>query len=265
MDAAGNVLQSYERSESEDEDEEEEGAGRGGFGFFGGGGSQRPSIREGVNRFRWNMRTQGWTDFEGRIFWAARNLGPAVIPGDYSVRLTVDGESFEQDFEIRMNPRAVEAGVTMADLQERFRFAEEIRDRVSEANQAVIRIRDIKSQVDDRMEANTNPELQTAGGEVNENLTDVEGEIYQWRSQSNQDPLNFPIKLNNKLAALLNLVEGSEDRPTQQSYDVYQKLSGELDVEIERLQIVIDQDVRRLNDLLRELGMDPIDLERLIT
>jgi hypothetical protein len=159
----------------------------------------------------------------------------------------------------------VASGATRADLIARFEFAQELRDRVTEANEAVIRIRNIKGQVDDRMEASTNDELEAMGTEVNGKLTDVEGEIYQYRSQSNQDPLNFPIKLNNKLAALLNLVEGSENRPTEQSYDVYQKLSGELDVELGRLQIVINQDVQRLNDLLRELGMDPIDLERLIT
>jgi photosystem II stability/assembly factor-like uncharacterized protein len=263
LDEGGNVIQTYAASSGDEEEEEEE--PQGGFGRFGGGGSQAPSLRQGVNRFRWNMRTEGWTDFEGRIFWAAGNLGPAVIPGAYTVRLTVDGTSQEQQFEIKMNPRAVASGATRADLIARFEFAQELRDRVTEANEAVIRIRNIKGQVDDRMEASTNDELEAMGTEVNGKLTDVEGEIYQYRSQSNQDPLNFPIKLNNKLAALLNLVEGSENRPTEQSYDVYQKLSGELDVELGRLQIVINQDVQRLNDLLRELGMDPIDLERLIT
>lgn len=262
LDEAGNVLQSYASASEEDEAEEDEDEG---FGFFGGGGSQTPSTSPGVNRFRWNMRTQGWTDFEGRIFWAARNLGPAVIPGRYTARLTVDGQVQEQDFEILMNPRAVASGVTLADLQERFRFAEEIRDRVSEANEAVIRIRNIKGQIDDRMEATQNGQVEELGSEANTNLTDVEGEIYQYRSQSNQDPLNFPIKLNNKLAALLNVVEGAENRPTEQSYDVYQKLSSELDVELERLELVIQQDVQRLNDLLRELGMDPVDTDRLIT
>ena len=77
--------------------------------------------------------------------------------------------------------------------------------------------------------------------------------------------VNFPIRLNNKLAALLNQVEGSETRPTDQSYDVYEKLSTELDVELQRLTIIIQQDVSRLNDLLRELGLPPINVERLIT
>jgi hypothetical protein len=261
LDAAGNVIGSYE---SPDEDEEPA-EGGGGNPFFGGGGSSTPSKMKGSNRFRWNMRTEGWTDFEGRIFWAAGNMGPAVLPGRYQVRLTVDGASQARDFEINMNPRAVAEGVTVADLSARFELAQQIRDRVTEANEAVLHMRAIKGEVDDRLEQSDNGELQSMGQTVNTRLTGVESEIYQIRNRSGQDPLNFPIKLNNKLAALLNLVEGAEDRPTQQSYAVFETLSGELDQELEQMNLIIRQDLARLNELLRELGLDPIDAERLIT
>ncbi|MDT8341147.1 MAG: hypothetical protein RQ751_06515 [Longimicrobiales bacterium] len=265
LDARGNVVGSYAAEGGDEAEEEAQPQGGGGGGFGGPGASRRPSLRAGVNRFRWDMRTEGWTDFDGRIFWAARPVGPALLPGSYTARLTVDGVSMDQGFQIRMNPRALAAGVTLADLEERFRFATQLRDRVSQANETVVRIRGIKGQVDDRLEENADAELHEVGGEVNAKLTDVEGEIYQWRSQSNQDPLNFPIKINNKLAALLNQVEGSEHRPTDQSYEVYEKLSTELDAEIGRLTVILQQDLRRLNDLLRELGMAPINLERVIT
>ena len=188
-----------------------------------------------------------------------------MLPGRYQVRLTVDGESMTQDFEIKMNPRAIADGITMADLQERFDFSIQIRDRVTDANEAVLPIRSIKDQIGDRLDENDNAELQSLGGTVNERLGGVEGEIYQVQNQSNQDPLNFPIKLNNKIAALQNLVEGAETRPTDQSYEVYQTLSTQLDTELEQMQLVIQQDLARLNELLRELGLEPIDAEQLIT
>ncbi len=100
---------------------------------------------------------------------------------------------------------------------------------------------------------------------MNERLSEVEGEIYQVRNRSNQDPLNYPIKLNNKIAALQNLVEGAETRPTDQSYRVFETLSTRLEEELEQMNLVIQQDLARLNELLRELGLDPIDAERLIT
>jgi photosystem II stability/assembly factor-like uncharacterized protein len=261
MDSSGDVLASFESpDEEEDEEEEDEFAA-----FFGGGGSQTPANTAGSNRFRWNQRLAGWTDFEGRIFWAASNQGPSVLPGRYQVRLTVDGESMTQEFEIKMNPRAVAGGVTMAELQERFDFAIQIRDRVSEANEAVLRIRSIEEQIQDRLEQSDNAELQSLASTAGERMNEVEGEIYQVQNQSNQDPLNYPIKLNNKIAALQNAVEGAESRPTDQSYQVFETLSGQLDTELQQMDLIIQQDIARLNELLRELGLDPIDTERLIT
>jgi hypothetical protein len=164
-----------------------------------------------------------------------------------------------------MNPRAAAQGVTMADLQARFDLATRIRDRVTEANEAVIRMRAVKEAVDDRLGRSDNGELQSMGATVKDRLTGVESEIYQIKNRSNQDPLNYPIMLNNKIAALLNLVEGSESRPTDQSYTVFDTLSGELGTELEQMNLIFVQDVARLNELLRELGLDPIDLDRLIT
>lgn len=262
LDMSGAVLASFESAAEEEEDEGEEDPFAA---FFGGGGSQEPGKAAGSNRFRWNQRLEGWTDFEGRIFWAAGNQGPAVLPGRYQVRLTVDGESMTQDFEIKMNPRALADGVTVADLQERFDFAIRIRDRVTDANEAVLRIRSIKQQIDDRLEESDNAQLESLGGTVTSRLGEVEGEIYQVQNQSNQDPLNYPIKLNNKIAALQNLVEGAETRPTDQSYTVFETLSTQLESELEQMNLIIRQDLARLNELLRELGLEPIDAERLIT
>ena len=181
------------------------------------------------------------------------------------MRLTIDGESMTQDFEIKMNPRAVADGVTIADLEDRFEFAIQIRDRVSDANDAVLRMRSIKAQINDRLDGSDNAQLAQMGEAVRDRLSEVEGEVYQVQNRSNQDPLNYPIKLNNKIAALQNLVEGAEARPTEQSYNVFEILSGQLQGELEQMSLVIQQDLARLNELLRELGLEPIDAERLIT
>jgi photosystem II stability/assembly factor-like uncharacterized protein len=260
FDDAGTLMGTFESVE-EGEEEEEEPTG---FAAFFGGGSP-PSVEQGSNTFRWQMREEAWTDFEGRIFWAAGPVGPAVLPGDYEVRLTVDGETQSRDFSIEMNPRAVQEGVTLADLRERYEFAVQLRDRVSQANEAVIRIRDLKGQVDERLEDTDNSEIEETGETVQVRLTGVEEEIYQTKSESSQDPLNFPIRLNNKLAALLNQVEAAEDEPTEQMYEVYEVLSDELQVELDQLQLIIQQDIAQLNQLLRQEGLPPIDAERLIS
>ncbi|MGI9627368.1 MAG: VPS10 domain-containing protein, partial [Longimicrobiales bacterium] len=261
VDGGGAVIQTFEGVASDEEEEEDQSP----FAqFFGGGGSTTPSVTAGLNSFTWDMRYPAWTDFDGRIMWAARPVGPTAVPGTYTVRMTVDGGTpVTQDFGIQINPNL--EGVTVADLQERFDLAIEIRDRVSEANEAVILARDIKDQVADRLEQTDEQEIATQAATVEENLTVVESEIYQIKNQSNQDPLNYPIKLNNKLAALLNLIEGAEDRPTDQSREVFVHLSSLLDDEIGQMNIVIQRDVTRLNELLRLEGLEPIEQVRLVS
>ena len=196
--------------------------------------------------------------------WAARPMGPTAVPGTYTVRMTVDGGVPQtRDFDILINPNL--AGVTVADLRERFELAIRIRDRVSEANEAVIKVRDIYSQIDARLEQTDDDEVETQSVVVEENLGVVEAEIYQVQNQSNQDPLNYPIKLNNKLAALLGLVEGSEDRPTDQSYEVFEHLSALLDEQMSEMEIVIRRDLGRLNELLIREGLEPIEDRRLVS
>lgn len=254
--ARGTVLQTY--TGTSDTEEEEAGAEEE-ESFWRGGGTPSASTREGTNRIRWNLRVPGYTDFEGRIFWAAGNYGPTVVPGDYVVTLTVDGrEVGSEEFRILMDPRLEQ--VTVEDLQARFDLSLAIRDRTSEANEAVILIRDLKAQIDQRMEAGEGRQLEEAANSLKDALSAVEGEIYQVRNRSNQDPLNFPIKLNNKLAALMGVVESAESRPTDQSYEVFEYLSDLLQVELDRLGEILDGELVSFNDLLNAQGMDPIKI-----
>jgi hypothetical protein len=255
MDEAEEVVESFLSRGAGGEEEEEEEASP--FAQF----SRRPSpsARDGMNRFRWNMRLEGYTDFEGRIFWAAGNMGPAIVPGEYKVRLVVDGDVVgTTSFEIGIDPRV--EGVTRADLQARFDLAVKIRDRVSDANQAVIGIREMKAQIAERLEASDDADLRREAEAFVDAISAVEGEIYQVKNQSNQDPLNFPIKLNNKLAALLGTVEGSENRPTEQSYSVFEYLEGLLTAQFDELHRILQEDMGPLNQRLETLGLEPLEV-----
>ena len=256
LDDAGEVVRTYERlAEEGDEDEgdDEDPVAR----VPGGGGAARPAVTGGSHLFRWDLRYPPWTDFEGRVMWAARPMGPMALPGTYTVRMTVDdGAPLTRDFEVRMDPNL--EGVTEADLRERFALAVLIRDRVSEANEAVIRIGEIRRRIDDRLTETDDEEVASLSDAVKDSLGAIEAKIHQVKNRSNQDPLNYPIRINNKLAALLGLVEGSESRPTDQSYVVFRRLGGLLDGEIERMEAVISGDVDRLDRLLIREGLEPV-------
>jgi hypothetical protein len=215
-------------------------------------------VEAGSHTFTWNLRYPGYTDFEGRIFWAAGNSGPTAVPGRYRVRLAVGDEQQTEEFEIRLDPR-LEGSVTLAQLEERFDFALRIRDRVSEANEAVIRIRDIKQAIDDRLEETQDRAIARQAESVKSQLSAVEQEIYQVKNESSQDPLNFPIKLNNKIAALMGVVESAEAPPTDQSYQAYDHLSGLLQVQLDRLEQVVATGLTRLNEMLVAANLEEIE------
>jgi photosystem II stability/assembly factor-like uncharacterized protein len=244
-------------------------AGRGGRGQAAAGGGEeeeggggrgappaRVTVAAGMNRFTWDMRYAGARDFPGMIMWAGSTRGPIAPPGRYQVKLTANGVTRTHDFAIARNARVT--SVTDADLVAQFTLAKQISDKVTVANEAVLRIRSIKDQVAERLGKSSDQKLKGVGQSLTDKLTSIEGEIYQYRNRSSQDPLNYPIRLNNKLAALQGIVESGDARPTDQSQAVFKELSGRLDKELSRLEAVIKSDLPALNSLLRDQNLEPI-------
>jgi photosystem II stability/assembly factor-like uncharacterized protein len=231
------------------EAEEEEGGGR-------GGPVARVTNRQGMNRFTWDMRSANAREFPGLIMWAANTRGPLVPPGEYTVRVTASGITKSQAFAIRRNPAI--PNVTDADLVEQFRLAQRINEKVSVANGTVVRIRSLKDQIADRLGKTSNAALKKAGESFSGQLRDIEGEIYQHRNRSSQDPLNFPIRLNNKLAALQGIVESGDYKPTDQSVAVFTELAGRLDREVARLEALLKSELAALNKRLAAARLEPI-------
>jgi len=183
-------------------------------------------------------------------------LGPLVPPGTYRVRLTVDGQSTDQTFAVLKDPGLRD--VTEADLQAQYELARQVSDRTGEANQAVIRIRDLKAQIADRLGATLPAALETTADALLRKLSDIEEAIYQVKNRSPKDPLNFPIRLNNRIAALQDVIEGADARPTQQAYDVFKELSAELQGHLSRLEQVLTTDVAVFNRAVAQSGREPI-------
>jgi len=158
-----------------------------------------------------------------------------------------------------MDPRL--KGVTLADLQEQFGLAVKIRDRTSAANEAVIRIREVRGQVEDRLQQSNDRQLAEAAERLLAGIGAVEEDLYQVRNRSRQDPLNFPIKLNNRLASLRRSVENGDARPTDAAYVVFEELAAELDAHLVILRGQWDSGLAELNRILRRLGLEPVSAE----
>ena len=211
--------------------------------------------KQGMNRFTWDMRYPDARTFPGLILWAGNIRGPIAPPGEYSVAISAGGVTRKQAFAIRRNAAAAASD---ADLLAQFRLAREISERVSAAHGAVIRIRDMKEQIADRLGKTSNAAIKAAGDALVMQLTDVEGEIYQYRNRSSQDPLNFPIRLNNKLAALQRVVESGDFKPTDQAHAVFKDLSARLETELARLRTIVSAEVPAFNRRLARARLQPI-------
>jgi len=209
----------------------------------------------GLNTATWNMRYPDATSFPGMVLWGGSVSGPAAPPGTYQVRMTVDGKAQTQPLVVKRHPLHA---ATDADLVEQFNLAIQIRDKVSEANNAVIQIRGIRTQVADRLSKSQDAKLKTAGDTLTKNLSAVEEDIYQVRNQASEDPLNFPIKINNRLATLLSVVNRGDGKPIGNAEPIFKDLVAELKVRTDHLQQVLTRDLAAFNAEAKRLNLDPV-------
>jgi photosystem II stability/assembly factor-like uncharacterized protein len=231
-------------------------AGEGG-GFGGGGAAPPLTLDAGLNRFVWDTRYPDAVRFPGMILWAGETRGPKLPPGNYQVKLTVEGKTLAQNFEIKADPRLT---TSPADYAKQLELGLKIRDKLTETHNAIIQIRDVRKQVEDllkRVGSQSKP-INDAGTALNKKLTTIEEALYQTKNQSNQDPLNYPIRLNNKLAALGGVVGSAEAAPTAQSYAVYDELVAAIDAELAKLSQIVRTDVPAFNQLVRDQNIPAV-------
>ncbi len=217
----------------------------------------RVANKAGLNRFVWDLRAADATDFEGLVLWFANTRGPVVPPGRYTVRMTSAGQALSEPFTVLKDPRSK---ATPAELAEQYALASAIRDRTSMAHDAVKTIRNLREQLDARR-----ARLGTRGGGVARaagplltRLAEIESSIYQVRNRSSQDPLNYPIQLSNKIAALGPTVGSAEAKPTAQSYQAFKELAAQLDVELKRLSETLDRQLPAVNAELKKAGAEQL-------
>jgi hypothetical protein len=212
------------------------------------------SMTAGMNRASWDLNSTPVVSFPGMILWGATTNGPMVLPGTYQVKLTVDGVAQTATLQVVKHPLR---DISDADLLTQWDLASRIRDKVNEANASVIRIRRIKTDVAARAK-DAPKEVQNAADQLAKALGVVEEDIYQVRNQSGQDPLNFPIKTNNRLASLLRVAVTGEGRPTGNVESIFKDLVAELQAETDRLNKTLADQLPPFNRMLQRIKREPV-------
>ncbi len=246
LDSSGKVIRKYPKKKEEPAGEEES------F-FTRGAGSAEMPAEAGLNRFVWDLRYEGATKVPHAPLWGGSADGPEALPGTYQARLTVLGKSYTAPLEIKADARLK---VSQEDLAKQFDLLLKIRDKLTETDDAIIQIRDLRDQItalnkrlknDPREKA-----IADAGKALDKKMTEVEEALIQTKAKSGQDVLNFPVRLNNHLAALAGVVESADTAPTKQSYEVFDMVSREVDEQLTKWKAIESTDVGAYNNLVKE-------------
>ena len=216
-------------------------------------------LKEGVNQFSWNMRYQGAESFKGMILWWASLNGPTALPGQYKMTLSAQGTESNVEFEIVKDPRS---SSSEADLKAQFDFLMTVTNKLSETNLAVKKIREARDQMNtvvgrvkdmDNMEA-----IVDTSKYILDRMKVIEEALYQTKNQSRQDPLNFPVRLNNKLGHLNSLLAMGDYKPTDQGIAFLKEVSAEIDVHLKALDAILKDDIAMFNKLVRDQSIDAV-------
>jgi len=219
-------------------------------------------VEKGGNTHVWDTRGKGAERLKGMILWWANLNGPKAVPGSYKVHLNAMGESQSQTFTILPDPRAE---VSVADMQKQHEFITDINNTVDRAHQSIKKIRNVNDQLDafvkqyakdDRTEA-----LVERAKKMKEGFGEIEKALYQTQNRSNQDPLNFPIRLTNKLAHLNSLVGLDDFPPTEQDIAVKNELTLKINEQLSAFDKMVDEEITAFNKAFNDLNLNYLFVE----
>ncbi|HZQ96132.1 MAG TPA: hypothetical protein VFA67_14040 [Candidatus Sulfotelmatobacter sp.] len=254
LDASGKVIRTYPPKHPPAADGDEE---------FRRQKPEELPTQAGINRFVWDLHYEGVPRIPNSPLWGGSTDGPLALPGDYQVRLTVDGKAQTQPFKIVPDPRLK---VSAEDLKKQFDLMQQIVRKVTQVHDAVRQIRDVRAQMgtlDKRLKEEKNPNAKAVadtGKAVDKKMTAVEEALIQTKSKSGQDVLNYPIRLNNLLVALGGVVSSADAAPTTQDYEMYDELSKQADEQLSRWNDIIRTDLPAYNKLAQEKSIPAVGL-----
>ena len=215
-------------------------------------------IKSGLNTISWDMRYKGAKKFEGLVMWWATMEGPKAVPGNYKVKMTVNGQlEQEQTFVLNADPRSP---TTQEEYLDQFKFLLEVRDKLSETHQAIIDIRKVRKQIESVTSNTDDQGLKEYGENMITEMGIIEKALYQTKNESRQDPLNFPIRLNNKLGHLASLEGMGNYPPTTQSKDFFKEVTERIDDNLIMLKEIFNTRIGTFNEMVRNAKVEAVQL-----
>jgi len=249
-DANGAVIRTFTPKPAEKNDKEEPPLGD---------DDRQLDIKQGLNLFVWNLRYASVEKFKDLVLWNDSLKGMRAIPGVYRATLKVGDDWQTVEFEVRADPRL---DATAADYEAQYAFVSGINRKLTETHRAITRINEAKGQlnaIEKRIEGDDRfSGLQESAKAIETRLDGIEETLYQTKMESPQDPLNFPIRLNDKLAGVRSLAAIGDHPPTASAIAVRDELVAAVDAALANLQDLFDKDIAAFNKQAAEAGLEAV-------
>jgi ribosome-associated translation inhibitor RaiA len=243
IDTEGETIRRYTRKPAEDDDSKPESADD----------DRLLTAEAGLNRLEWNLRYPSVKRFDKLVLWNDYLDGPRAVPGIYSATLTAGESALSVPVEVRGDPRSA---ASAEDLKQQFDFAWSVNRKLTETHEAITRLRKARDQVETvaaRVEGQEPyAAIQSAAEDLVGKLDRIEETLYQTRLEARQDPLNFPIRLNDKLAGVMLAATIGDHPPTASAIEVRDALFAAVDEQLLALEQVLGGELDRFNALVAE-------------
>jgi photosystem II stability/assembly factor-like uncharacterized protein len=216
----------------------------------------------GMNHFPWNLRFQSPTEIPGAFYAGNGPEGPIVLPGTYTLKLTVEGRSYTAPAEIQLDPRVQ---ISKADLEGQMDLEMKVRDDIEALHIAVNQIRGVRAQLEavkKRFEEEGDPgkPMVVAIDDLNHKMDPVEQELIQVKRKSSEGNLGFPNMLNEQYDTFRVSIESADAAPTQSELSVYDGLHGRLEKQLSAWKEIRSTDVPAMNERVRTQSLSLIEV-----
>ncbi|MCA6440843.1 MAG: VPS10 domain-containing protein [Sediminibacterium sp.] len=218
-------------------------------------------INEGMNQFVWDMNHAPGERIDGMILWNGGVGSVKIAPGTYKARVKYNTDSVDVPFVVKADPTYK---MTDADYEAQVNFLLQVRDKFNDIQKAIRNIRTVRTQITDlngRIDIKNNKEIKQMSDSIVKQITAVEEALYQTKSKSGQDVLNFPIRLNDKIAGLWGVAASGQNAPTKQAIEAFADLAGQADIQLNKLQSVMGNELKQLNKLINDKQIPVIGIK----
>lgn len=219
------------------------------------------TLFKGLNRFVWDMRWPGAEPLEGALLWGGGTEGPTAVPGWYTATFALGADTQTVRFEIRKDPRLK---TSVDDFQAQFDLHSKINVKLSEVHKAIKRLREVRTTLSGLssrwkdLDTNTTKDVNKLSKAITDSLTSIEDNLIQTKAKAFQDLLNYPVKLNNKIASLASVASSADRRPTQQTFDLFATLGAKADEYLSALKSIESKEISDLNAKIKDLNLPAV-------